>query len=151
MNFTAGAVRRTLDLPGGAKAAAFICYEIIFPAEVAVDVASIDIIVNVTNDAWFGRSPGPYQHFRQAQVRAAETGLPLLRAANTGISGGVDAFGRIIDAYDLGVRGQIDLTVPLGARPAIAQPSPGHVGLALVAGFAVLAALGAAHRRLRSN
>ena len=151
MNFTAGTARSMLELPGGIRAAPFICYEIIFPAEVAVDAASAEIIVNVTNDAWFGRSPGPYQHFRQAQVRAAETRLPLVRAANTGISGGVDAFGRIIDAFDLGVRGHLDLRVPLGARPATAQPSPGHIGLAIVGGLGLLAALGAAYRRHRPN
>ena len=60
--------------------------------------AGADFIVNVTNDAWFGDTPGPYQHFRQAQIRAVETGLPLIRAANNGISGVVDARGRVVDA-----------------------------------------------------
>src|SRR5690606_37044569 len=68
MNFVAGGPRRPLLLPGGAAASPFICYEIIFPELVAVDVASTELIVNVTNDAWFGDTPGPYQHFRQAQV-----------------------------------------------------------------------------------
>lgn len=151
MNFTAGTTRTTLEVPGGIKVAPFICYEIIFPSEVAVDVATAKFIVNVTNDAWFGRSPGPYQHFRQAQVRAAETGLPLVRAANTGISGGVDAFGRIIDAFDLGVRGYLDIRLPLDVQPAVARPYPGYIGLAIVAGIGLLAAAGAACRRFWSN
>ena len=71
------------------------------------------LIVNVTNDAWFGDTPGPYQHFRQAQVRAVENGLPLLRAANNGISGVVDARGRIVDALALNVSGVIDVEIRL--------------------------------------
>ena len=106
MNFVAGSQRHPLELPGGIKASPFICYEIIFPDLVAVDATSTRFIVNVTNDAWFGDTPGPYQHFRQAQVRAVENGLPLLRAANNGISGVIDARGRVIDALALNVSGR---------------------------------------------
>lgn len=116
MDLTPGTSRHPITLPGDIKAVPFICYEIIFPDLVAVDVASTDIIVNVTNDAWFGDTPGPYQHFRQAQIRAVETGLPLIRAANTGISGVVDQRGRVVDALSMNARGIIDATVPLGAR-----------------------------------
>ena len=63
----------------GLRAAIFICYEIIFPDEVGDGVKGADFIVNVTNDAWFGDTPGPYQHFRSAQIRAAATGLPLVQ------------------------------------------------------------------------
>jgi apolipoprotein N-acyltransferase len=116
MNLAPGNERHAISLPGGARTLPFICYEIIFPDLVAVDVASTDIIVNVTNDAWFGDTPGPYQHFRQAQIRAVETGLPLVRAANTGISGVVDQRGRIVDALSVNSRGTIDATVPVGGR-----------------------------------
>ena len=61
-------------------------------------------IVNVTNDGWFGISTGPYQHFQQARVRAIEEGLPLVRAANTGISAVVDPVGRIVNSLPLGTR-----------------------------------------------
>ena len=72
-------------------------------------LTSADFIVNVTNDAWFGDTPGPYQHFRQAQMRAVENGLPLVRAANNGISGVVDARGRVVDALALNVSGALDV------------------------------------------
>lgn len=127
MNFVAGSERHAIELPGSASAVPFICYEIIFPGLVAVDAASADLIVNVTNDAWFGDTPGPYQHFRQAQVRSVENGIPLLRAANTGISGVVDGRGRIIDALAMNVPGVIDVDVALESRwrGPIRQPAIG--------------------------
>ena len=77
--FSAGTVRHPISVADGLRAAIFVCYEIIFPDEVADGVKDADFIVNVTNDAWFGDTPGPYQHFRNAQIRAAATGLPLLQ------------------------------------------------------------------------
>ena len=121
MNFSAGSSRRPLDLPGAFKAAAFICYEIIFPRLVAVDAASIEIIVNITDDAWFGDTPGPYQHFRQSQFRAVENGLPVLRAANAGISGIIDPSGRVVDALAMNVRGTIDVLLSVAAVGAVSQ------------------------------
>ena len=103
--FSAGTVRHPITLVDGLRAAIFVCYEIIFPDEVAAGVKDADFIVNVTNDAWFGDTPGPYQHFRSAQISAAATGLPLVRAANNGISGAIDLRGRVIDAFALNVRG----------------------------------------------
>ena len=67
-----------------------------------------DWLLNVTNDAWFGQSAGPHQHFSSAQMRVVEEGLPLVRVANTGISGVVDAHGRVIATIGLGVRGSIE-------------------------------------------
>jgi apolipoprotein N-acyltransferase len=151
MNFTAGTARQPLELPGGARVAAFICYEVIFPAEVVIDVASANIIVNVTNDAWFGRSPGPYQHFRQAQLRAVEAGLPLVRAANTGLSGATDAYGRIIDAFDLDARGEIDVRVPYGRAAVASAATPGKVGLGVVVALGLVAGAVGLRRRVRSN
>ncbi len=77
-----------------------ICYEIIFPGVVKPEMGG-DFIVNVTNDAWYGESAGPYQHYEMAQFRALETGFPVIRAANTGISGIFDPFGRNITQSSL--------------------------------------------------
>ena len=80
-----------------------------FPTRSSAGVKGADFIVNVTNDAWFGDTPGPYQHFRNAQIRAADTGLPVARSANNGISGAIDSRGRVIDAFALNVRGKLDV------------------------------------------
>ncbi|MCK4860336.1 MAG: apolipoprotein N-acyltransferase, partial [Rhodobacteraceae bacterium] len=89
-----------------------ICYEAIFPQHASVDGARADWIVQVTNDAWFGKFSGPYQHLAQARVRAIEQGLPLARSANTGVSAMVDPFGRVIEAIPLGEMGVIDVSLP---------------------------------------
>ncbi len=118
MTFSAAGARHAVVLPGGIRAVPFICYEVIFPGLVAADAATADLIVNVTNDAWFGDTPGPYQHFRQAQIRAVETSRPLIRAANTGISGFVDTRGRIVDALAINAAGVADVTVTLPEQTA---------------------------------
>lgn len=151
MNFNAGSERHALTVPGGLRAVPFICYEIIFGDAVAADVASSDLIVNVTNDAWFGDTPGPYQHFRQAQIRAVEKGLPLLRAANNGISAVVDPRGRVVDALAMNVAGAFDVRVPVSAPDVVTAGWRRLNGL-LVLGFLALAALALNVRhRLRVN
>jgi apolipoprotein N-acyltransferase len=137
-SYSPGTMRHPLALANGLKAAVFICYEIIFPEEVNEGVQGADLIVNVTNDAWFGDTPGPYQHFRSAQIRAVETGLPVVRAANNGISGVIDARGRVIDAFALNVRGTLDaaLEVPTPAPPPLGDPE--RNGLVVVALLAIV-------------
>src|SRR6185312_7680959 len=123
--FSAGTDRHTIVLPGGAAALPFICYEIIFPGEGDKEALHSDLILNVTNDAWFGNTPGPYQHFRQAEVRAVELGLPLIRAANNGISAVVDAHGRVLDALAIDDVGVLDATFKLerGRNPHFGTPA----------------------------
>lgn len=117
--FASGDRLRPLKLPGAPDAAPLICYEAIFPGAVLPQGERPGFLLNVTNDAWFGDTPGPYQHFLQARLRAVEEGLPLIRAANTGISAIVDPLGRIVAEQDLGVRGVVDGDLPqrLNAPP----------------------------------
>jgi apolipoprotein N-acyltransferase len=109
--FSAAASREAITLPSGQSLTSFICYEIIFPGEVPADIGNSAAIVNVTNDGWFGDTPGPYQHFQQARLRAVETGMPVIRAANTGISAVIDPVGRIVAGLDYGQVGIIDSTL----------------------------------------
>lgn len=115
--FTAAASRSPLTLPSGIGLYPLICYEAIFPAEIAADLSGASAILNVTNDAWFGATPGPYQHFLQARLRAVETGVPLIRVANNGISAVVDPFGRVIEGLDLGLSGAVDATFAISSAP----------------------------------
>jgi len=89
-----------------------ICYEAIFPGVYAQASGDPSFLLNVTNDAWFGHTPGPYQHFAQARMRAVETGLPLVRAANTGISAIVDGRGVVLEQLSIFERGVIDAKLP---------------------------------------
>jgi apolipoprotein N-acyltransferase len=76
-------------------------------------------MLNVTNDGWFGNTTGPRQHLHQARVRAVEEGLPLIRAANNGISAVIDGQGRILARLGLNVRGVIDAGVPAALPPPL--------------------------------
>lgn len=123
-DFTAGPGLATLAIPGLPAVGPLICYEVIFPGAVAAGgAARPDLLVNVTNDAWFGVSNGPYQHLVAARMRAVEEGLPLIRAANTGISAVIDPFGRVLVSLGLGHTGVLDsrLPAPLGAATVYAR------------------------------
>ncbi|MCI0370095.1 MAG: apolipoprotein N-acyltransferase [candidate division NC10 bacterium] len=99
--FVPGEARTMFRVPGGTFAAS-ICFEVIFPAEVRAAVAGgAEFLVNITNDAWFGRSAAPAQHLRMAAFRALETRRYLARAANTGISAVVDPYGRVLASTPL--------------------------------------------------
>lgn len=115
-DFTAGVAAQNLALPGLPDAALLICYEAIFPDEVLRNDRP-GWIINLTNDAWFGHLTGPNQHFAMARFRAIEQGLPLVRAAGTGISAIVDPYGRVTARLDLGQRGVLQGQVPVAAAP----------------------------------
>jgi apolipoprotein N-acyltransferase len=115
--FTPGAASGPLRLPGLPPAAPLICYEIIFPADVRRAAEGADWLLQVTNDAWFGDSGGPWQHLAQAQARAVELGLPVARAANTGVSAMIDSHGRVVSRLALGARGALDAALPPAAPP----------------------------------
>lgn len=112
--YAAGDGPATLDLPGLGRATPLVCYEAIFPQDVRARSGAErpDLLLHVTNDAWFGPSAGPRQHLALARLRAAESGLPLVRAANTGISAVVDARGGVRASLPLGTAGVVDHAVP---------------------------------------
>jgi apolipoprotein N-acyltransferase len=109
--------RPLLRVPGLPPAAPLICYEAIFPHAIVQGPERPALMINLTNDGWFGNTTGPRQHLHQARVRAVEEGLPLMRAANNGISAGIDSYGRILAQLGLDVRGTIDVALPTAAPP----------------------------------
>jgi apolipoprotein N-acyltransferase len=145
--FLAGDRRRLIAIPGAPSALPLICYEIVFPGDVVPPGQRPGWIVNVTNDGWFGISTGPYQHFQQARIRAIEEGLPLVRAANTGISAVVDPLGRVISSLPLGREGVLDSPLP---RP-IRAPLYARVGDAPAAFMVAIAFVLVARRRFKSD
>jgi apolipoprotein N-acyltransferase len=149
--FSAGAQQRPITLPGGLRIFGLICYEVIFPGNAGLSADSVDLIVNVTNDAWFGDTPGPYQHFRQAQIRAAETGLPLIRAANNGISGAIDSSGRVVDALALNSVAALDVAVPLEPAEVPDAGTRSLVFYAILLFFGAVAAIMSFGRGRRLN
>lgn len=101
-----------LTAPDGTKFLPLICYEVIFPTESATEAGTADAIVNITNDGWFGYTPGPWQHFHQARIHAVETGLPVIRNSNSGVSAIIDGHGRVVTGLDFGAVGVIDGAIP---------------------------------------
>lgn len=118
-SFDAGPGPRSVALPGLAPFSPLICYEVIFAGEVVQAGRRPGWLLNVTNDAWFGLSIGPHQHLSAARMRAIEEGLPLVRAANTGISAVIDATGKERARLGLDKQGVIDDFLPakLSATP----------------------------------
>lgn len=111
-DFSTGPGPQTVHVPGLPPFGSLICYEVIFPGNVVNAADRPDWLLTITNDGWFGTSTGPYQHFASARYRAVEEGLPLIRAANTGITASVDAYGRVVAALPLGVAATLDVELP---------------------------------------
>lgn len=137
--FSPGPGPRLLDLGPLGTALPLICYEAVFPQDVNAAPERPDMLLHLTNDAWFGTYAGPQQHLQQARLRAIEQGLPVVRAANTGISAMIDPAGRILDSLPLGRAGFIDVALPAPLDPTLYSRT-GDVSafLALVAAFAAL-------------
>jgi apolipoprotein N-acyltransferase len=135
--FIAGTIRHPLEIPNAPRALPLICYEAIFPSDVATRNDRPGWIVNLTNDGWFGISTGPYQHLQQARLRAIEQGLPLVRAANTGISAVIDPVGRVVARLGLGVEGVLDSTLPAAIPPTV-YARVGDVPAAIIVAAALI-------------
>jgi apolipoprotein N-acyltransferase len=143
LDFTPGPGPRRLDLPGLPPVSPLICYEVIFPQGVVPAGPRPGFLLNLTNDAWFGTSSGPFQHFANARLRAVEQGLPLVRSANTGISAIVDGHGRVWRQLGLGEVGHIDSRLPAALDPTVfSRLGSWSVALMLVAAGALALILG---------
>ena len=137
--FIPGTRRRLMDIPNAPRALPLICYEAIFPDAIGAREDRPGWIINLTNDGWFGISTGPYQHLQQARLRAIEQGLPLVRAANTGISAVVDPLGRVVAQLGLGVEGVLDSTLPAAIAPTVfARTGSLPVGILIAAALVVV-------------
>lgn len=112
IDLSPGPGRETVALPGLPPFSPIVCYEAIFPGAVVDESDRPQWIFNATNDAWYGRSSGPYQHFAMARTRAIEEGLPLIRVANNGISGVIDPEGRVVARTALDAVGYADVLLP---------------------------------------
>jgi apolipoprotein N-acyltransferase len=149
-SFNAGHGPATLPVFGAPDAGFLICYEVIFPDGLIDPARRPGWIVNVTNDGWFGRTSGPYQHLAQVQLRAIEQGLPVIRSANSGISAVVDAYGRVLQSLPLGQRGVIDT-----ALPAALAPTPysklGDLILVVLSGLAIALVAGLSLARQKAD
>ena len=120
VDFTAGAGAAMIDLPGLPPGRVLICYEAIFPDKIVpLGHERPGWLLNLTNDAWFGKQAGPHQHFAMARTRAVEQGLALVRAANTGISAIVDPYGRVRTKLGLGAAGVVDGGLPQPLAPPL--------------------------------
>jgi apolipoprotein N-acyltransferase len=119
MDFSAGPGPRTLPLPDLPPVGPLICYEAIFPGAIVNAKERPGWLLNVTNDAWYGKTSGPFQHFAIARVRAVEEGLPLLRDANNGITGAIDPYGRVLSRLNLDAIGIVDVPLPAALPPTI--------------------------------
>lgn len=133
--FEAGSGRALLDAGAARKFLPMICYEIIFPGRVLNGAGRPAFILNLTNDAWFGMTPGPYQHWRQAVLRGVEEGLPVVRSANSGISSVTDPMGRVVAMVPLGVRGVVDSGIPVALTHTLFATYGNVLFVALLAVF----------------
>jgi apolipoprotein N-acyltransferase len=132
--FTAGPGVRTLHLAGLPPIGPLICFEAVFSGDVVDEHDRPALMLNITNDSWFGNSTGPRQHFAAARMRAVEEGLPLVRAANTGISAVIDAHGKVAASLGLDRQGVLVAAIPGYLQPTLFS----RIGLSLPLFFAIV-------------
>ena len=118
-SFGSGPGLVSLPLPGFPSVSPLICYEVIFPHEVADEQHRPQWLLDITNDAWFGLTAGPHQHFAMMRARAIEEGLPLVNVANDGVSGVIDPYGRVLHELGLGAVGIVDSDLPQAIAPTL--------------------------------
>lgn len=138
IDFSAGPGPRTLHLAGLPAVSPLICYEAVFPGEVTDRANRPGWMLNLTNDAWYGNTAGPYQHLTITRARAIEEGVPMVRSANTGISAVFDSYGRETGRLGLNVQGVLDARLPRAAEPTPYSRYGDFVFLALIFPFLLL-------------
>jgi apolipoprotein N-acyltransferase len=148
IDLSAGPGPQTLTLARLPSFSPLICYEAIFPGAVVDPHDRPDWLLNVSNDAWYGRSAGPYQHFAIARTRAVEEGLPLVRVANNGITGVVDAEGRVLARTSLDAVTYADIALPAAGAATPYSYFGDGVFLAMLAVVAVIALIPAVRQRM---
>jgi apolipoprotein N-acyltransferase len=116
-SFEAGPGLRTLFIPDLPSVGPLVCYEVIFSGRVTDAARRPDWLANLTDDSWFGDSSGPRQHLSIAQMRAVEEGLPIVRAANNGVSAVIDPYGRVVARMALNEIGVIRSGLPKPLAP----------------------------------
>lgn len=139
--FSAGPGPRLISVPGLPPFLPLICYEAIFPGSLSAPEGRADWLVQITNDAWFGEAAGPYQHLAQARSRAIEQGLPLARAANTGVSAMIDPYGRVTENLGLGESGVVDAMLPSALQPPPYVVVGDYLAIVVALGVFVLTAI----------
>ncbi len=149
--FLPGQERRRMAVAGAPDLLPLVCYEAIFPGVAVPDGERPGWLLNLTDDAWFGASPGPYQHFQQARVRAIEEGLPLIRAANSGISAVIDPLGRVVASLPLGHEGLLDSPLPKPAEITLYASIGDWLFILTVAAILVVGAISRLIRELSHN
>lgn len=132
IDFAEGNGVKTINAPAFPALSGLVCYEIIFPGKVVDKNKRPEVMVNVTNDAWYGKTAGPYQHFQMSRTRAVEEGMPLIRAANNGISGIIDSYGRVIANTKLASTEVLDSPLPASIPQMTIYSRYGNVALLLM-------------------
>lgn len=123
VDFSSGPGPRTLHLQGLPPVSPLICFEAIFPDAVIDPLDRPQWLLVISNDAWYGFTSGPFQHFAITRVRAIEEGLPVVRAANNGVSGLIDPLGRVVQRMGLDVVGSLDVPLPRALPPTLYEES----------------------------
>jgi apolipoprotein N-acyltransferase len=137
-DFASGKGIYTLEWLGLPPMSPLVCYEAIFPQRAIDPKHRPSLLLNLTNDAWFGVSSGPYQHFHMARTRAVEQGIPLVRVANTGITAVIDSYGRIRAKLPLDSRGILDAPLPVARPVATVYGTYGDAGVSLLIFMAIV-------------
>jgi apolipoprotein N-acyltransferase len=149
VDFSAGDGPKSIALPGLPDAGPLICYEAIFPGDIVDPGHRPGWLVNVTNDAWYGVTSGPFQHLAMARVRAVEEGLPLLRAANNGITAAIDPYGRVLSRLGLDEIGVLDTPLPRALAPTFYSRID-DIGFLAILGLQIIIIIAIAARTRRN-